>query len=68
MTQEHPFVQEVIHKLAVSSVILYTEQHVQDIKGFCRTEECTVLGFDKTFNMGKVFVTATVYKNMSLSS
>ena len=67
MVHEHPFVQEVIHlKGFPPSVILYTEQQIQDIKRFCCVEGGTVLGFDKTFNLGEFHVTPSVYKNLSV--
>ena len=67
MTQNHEFVRAVQHvKDSTPSVILYTDQQIVDIKRFCAREGGTVLGLDKTFNLGEFHVTPTVYKNTSI--
>ena len=54
----------------VPTTILYTEsdEQIEDIKRFCFKMDGTgeVLGVDKTYNLSNVFVTTTVYKNMSV--
>ncbi|CAB4015460.1 Hypothetical predicted protein [Paramuricea clavata] len=48
-------------------VILYTDDQLKDIKKFCLTSENTsILGVDRTFNLGACFVTLTVFKNSYL--
>ena len=67
MTQNHEFVRAVQHvKDSTPNVILYTDQQIVDIKRFCAREGGTVLGLDKTFNLGEFHVTPTVYKNTSI--
>ena len=67
----HPFVQSVgTSKGKVSTVILYTDEMIQDIQRCCASSdrgEATVLGIDKTFNLGDVHVTATAYKNITVT-
>jgi len=52
----------------VPTAILYTDEQIEDIKRFCFKMDGTgeVLGVDKTYNLSNVFVTTTVYKNMSV--
>ncbi len=65
-----PFVQQVIRtKSKVPSVILYTEEQILDIRRFCATHpsnKVTVLGVDKTFNLGELHVTTTNFKHLAL--
>ena len=66
MTQTHEFVQRVNHgKKCPTSIILYVAQQVLDMKRFCCSGS-TVLGIDKTFNLGKVYATVMVFKNLSV--
>ena len=60
------FVQRVNHgKNCPTSIILYVAQQILDIKRFCCSGS-TVLGIDKTFNLGKVYATVMVFKNLSV--
>ena len=68
MVQKHPFMQPVGHgKDQVPSAIMYTEEQLMDTKRFCCSGE-TVLGSDKTCSHGNVFVTAGVFKRLTLNS
>jgi ribosomal protein S8 len=63
MMNEHPFVQQVIHKKGqVPSIICHTEDQMVDFKHFLSRQGGTV-GVDRTFNLGHFFVTTLVYKN-----
>ena len=68
MTKSHPFVKTVKHISGINFpvVTLYTDQQIADIKRFCCKEGGTVLGMDKTFNLGEFHVTPTVYKDLSV--
>jgi len=56
-----------LQKDSVPSVILYTDRQIADIKGLCfDRKNGSVIGVDKTFNLGSVYVTASVYKNSAL--
>ncbi|GFO19372.1 hypothetical protein PoB_004587700 [Plakobranchus ocellatus] len=67
-----PFVKLIFrHYKKVPSVILYTEEHISDIKKrYCPpvTAEYTMLSFDKTFNLSNVHVTNfyNVYKCLAV--
>jgi hypothetical protein len=51
----------------VPSVILYTERQINELKAFCfRGTAGSVLSFDKTYNLGSIYVTVAVYKNLAL--
>ena len=63
MMNEHPFVQQVIHKKGqVPSIICHTEDQMVDFKHFLWRQGGTV-GVDRTFNLEHFFVTTLVYKN-----
>ena len=70
LVNTHPFVQRVIHgKDKVPTVILYTENQLADIKSLCcngNVGQSTILGVDKTFNLGPVHVTTTVFKHLKV--
>ena len=68
MLNHHPFIQEIVQtKGKPPMVILYTDDQLKDIKKFCLTSENTsILGVDRTFNLGACFVTLTVFKNSYL--
>ena len=63
----HPFVQKVIMmKGKAPTVVLYTDQQIANMKRFCcgsgDGKMRSVLGVDRTFNLGPCFVTVVVYK------
>lgn len=68
MTKTGNFVQSVKHinGLQHPVVTLFNDQQITDIKRFCCTESGTVLGVDKTYNLGDFHVTPTVYKDLSV--
>ena len=72
MVQTHPFVQLVSHsKGKVPCVILYTEDQIKDLGRFCCSHpnsKTTVLGFDKTFNLGEVHVTLCTFQHLAVTS
>jgi len=63
------FVRQVVATAGkVPSVILYTDRQIDEVKGFCfDRNDGSVLGFDKTYNLGAMHVTPSVYKNVSLN-
>ena len=66
---EHPFIQEIIQtKGKPPSVILYLDDNLRDIKQFCSTNarNPSVLGIDRTFNLGACFATTLVYQHNNL--
>ena len=66
---DHPFIQEIIQtKGKPPSVILYLKEQIQDIKLFCSSDKKrpSVLGVDRTFNLGPCFVTVLVYQQNNL--
>ena len=54
----------------VPSIIIYSDRQMHDMKSFCfRVPKATyrsVLGFDKTYNLGAIYVTPSIYKNPAL--
>jgi hypothetical protein len=71
MMNDHNFIQEIVQtKGKPPMVILYTEEQVKDVKNFCVTRKDSsmnsILGVDRTFNLGACFVTLTVFKNNHL--
>ena len=72
MVKTHEIVQKVkIGKDKVPSIILYTENQLQDIKRLCCSSplaHSTALGVDKTFiNLGDVHVTVCVFKYVAVT-
>ena len=62
--QEQKFVRSaVVAGNKPPTVIVYTDQQLADVKRFCtgRQKRC-ILGIDRTFNLGKCFVTVTTFK------
>jgi len=54
-------------KHRVPSIVLYTERQVKEVKGFCFAgRNDSVLGFDKAYNRGAIYVTPRVYKKAAL--
>ena len=51
----------------VPCVILYTERQIAELKSLCfKRNVGSVLSFDKTYNLGSLFVTVSVYRNVVL--
>lgn len=71
LAHTHPFIQQVSHsKEKVPKVILYTQEQIEDIKRSCCPDSnglASVMGFDKTFNLGELHVTVGVFKNLSVT-
>lgn len=69
-TQTKQFVQYFLHPANhVGALVLYTEEQIHDLKRFCcmsPTAKSTVIGVDKTFNLGPLHCTTTTFKNLSL--
>ncbi|XP_064098155.1 uncharacterized protein LOC135209391 [Macrobrachium nipponense] len=64
-----PFIQKICrHHGKVPCAILYNAEQIADLKRFCCTSGAltTVLGVDKTYNLGELHVTATVFKNLAV--
>lgn len=63
MMNEHPFVQQVIHKKGqVPSIICHTDDQMVDFKNFL-SRQGGMVGVDRKFNLGHFLVTTLVYKN-----
>ncbi|RDH83421.1 MAG: hypothetical protein DIZ80_08245, partial [endosymbiont of Galathealinum brachiosum] len=63
---EHPFIQEIVQaKDKAPTVILYTDDQMTDMRNVCEYQN-SVLGVDRTFNLGPCFVTLFVYKNVNI--
>ena len=50
----------------VRCLTCYTENQREDLKFFLLQKSSYPIGVDRTFNLGKFFVTALVYKNLRL--
>lgn len=68
MMNDNPFIQEIVQmKGKPPMVILYTEDQLKDVRNFCIAHgNKSILGVDRTFNLGACFVTLTVFKNTNL--
>ena len=68
MIQHDDFIRCIIEcKNRVPSIVLYTEDQIRDIREFCfDRRRGSVLGFDKTYNLGDIYVIPSVYKNKAL--
>ena len=67
MVHEHEFVQQVFtDKCKPVCIVLFTDDQIKDMKRSCCVDTGSVLAFDKTFNLGQVFVTSSVYKNTAV--
>ncbi|CAG2199535.1 unnamed protein product [Mytilus edulis] len=70
MVNDHDFVKEVVYTQDNSkppSIICYTSEQIADIKTHLQADPSTVLGVERTFNLGSVFVTNFVIKIKSFS-
>jgi hypothetical protein len=66
---DHPYMQEDIQlKGKPPCIIAYTSDQLQDLKNFCSTDamHTSVIAVDRTFNLGAVYVTITVFHNNNL--
>ena len=50
----------------VPHVVLCSERQLNDIKSFCFNKKGSMLSFDKTYNLGSLFVTVGIYRNLAL--
>ena len=68
LSQPDTVVQHVsISKNQVPCVILYSSQNLDTMRTNCfRETHPSILGIDRTFNLGKVYVTVTSFKNSSV--
>ena len=68
MTNDHPFIQEIVQtKGKPPMVILYNEEQLKEVRKICVTKnDKSMLGVDRTFNLGACFVTLTVLENTRL--
>ena len=67
----HPFVKRIVLRHGLSTIVVaYTDEQILDLKRFCAQETPaslrSVVGVDRTFNLGSCFVTVCVYQNMSV--
>jgi len=68
MSQTDDFVRTVtIENGRVPNVILYRERQLQEIRAFCFDVNGSVWAFDKTFNLGSMYVTVSTYTNLALN-
>ncbi|XP_060563165.1 uncharacterized protein LOC132722661 [Ruditapes philippinarum] len=67
MVKTHDLVYSVKHIKGLQDpvITLCNDQQITDIKRFCGTGR-TVLGIDKTYNLGDFHVTPTVYQDLSV--
>jgi len=68
---EHKFIKEVcLHQGRSPIIIGYTDEQISDLKRFSAVSTPqhlrSIIGVDRTFNLGPCFVTLTVFKNMAL--
>ena len=67
MVNTHAMVKLVhIEKGEAPSVIIYSDEIMKDLLSTLKHHPKTVVGVDRTFNLGEVFVTTTVFKHPAL--
>ena len=68
MSQASTFVRSVeISDDRIPAVILYTDRKLRDVRAFCFDgQQGSVLVFDKTFNLGPMYVTVSTYYNLAI--
>ena len=67
MTNKHPFIKEVVNlNRKPPSIVCYTDDQLQHLKTVCADECGSVLGVDRTFNLGACYVTCTVFQDHKL--
>ena len=65
----HPFIQEIIQlKGKPPCVVLYLQDDLEDIRQFCTSSarNPSVVGIDRTFNIGACYATTLVYQHKNL--
>jgi len=69
MAQSDSFVRDVrISGDRVPCIVVYRDRQLRDIKSFCfDARRGSVLSFDKTFNLGSMYVTVSTYRNQALN-
>ena len=69
MTQTDEFVRGVyVAGNRVPCVMLFSDRQLQEVKAFCfDRRDGSVLAFDKTFNLGSLYVTVATYQNLALN-
>jgi hypothetical protein len=69
MVQSNDFVQALLHeKTKTPSIILYNAQMMKTLTQMCINAPVpTVLGVDRTFNLGEFYVTATSFKHLHVT-
>jgi hypothetical protein len=71
MVNKDTFVKEVVYTQGNNkppSVICYTDDQLKDLQQFLKSDKVHILGVDRTFNLGAIFVTNFVYKNTKVTS
>ena len=67
VSENSPYVRSVLHTSGrTPSVVLFHDEQIEDLKNVCRSGEA-VLGIDKTFNLCKMHVTVTCFKQTSVN-
>ena len=71
MVKDNEFVRSVtFNSEHAPCAILYTKEQLEDIKRFCGADAAdnvrSILCVDRTFNVSSLFLTVTVFKNMSV--
>ena len=57
-----------LHDFEFEKFWLHDERQIREIKAFCfAAQSGSVLAFDKTFNLGSIYVTPSVFKNTALT-
>ena len=71
MVNKDDFVKEVVYSESNGkppSIICYTSDQLTDLQQFLKPDSDRILGIDRTFNLGPVYVTNFVYKNTKVIS
>ena len=64
---KNPFVRSVTYGKDVPSFVLYTDQGIALSKSLCcGPNRSSILGIDRTFNLGELYVTVTTFKHPGL--
>ena len=66
MVNNHEFVAEAVYTRGNNmppSIIAYSPMQIEDMKLHIENDKDTILGIDRTFNLGPTYVTNLVYKN-----